>query len=234
MCKENSSWHRESRETDLRGHPSVALKNFSCQKDKVTFGSYWFFFLKKKHENFTLLTAHGPGCCFNFYVSPRDTPQLCGYTTHSAQWEISHDRTTSHMMARWRYLEQWKETFPFVLRSAFSFWNRVLAFGQHFVLGGKYVNDRLPMESLFTTLPRVHAPSLTKDQSDLANPSRGHRNLIKLKAAHSPRREKWQCQHRGREVSGGRGERNLYCSMHPVPKESQKNFSVSCSLVKVF
>lgn len=92
------------------------------------------------------------------------------------------------MMARWRYLEQWKETFPFVLRSAFSFWNRVLAFGQHFVLGGKYVNDRLPMESLFTTLPRVHAPSLTKDQSDLANPSRGHRNLIKLKAAHSPRR----------------------------------------------
>lgn len=110
------------------------------------------------------------------------------------------------MMARWRYLEQWKETFPFVLRSAFSFWNRVLAFGQHFVLGGKYVNDRLPMESLFTTLPRVHAPSLTKDQSDLANPSRGHRNLIKLKAAHSPRREKWQCQHRGREVSGGRGK----------------------------
>ena len=81
----------------------------------------------------------------------------------------------------------------------------------------------------FTMLPSVHEPSLTKNQSVLANSSKRHHNFVTLKAAHSPQREKRPGQPRGLGAPKGRRERNLYCYMHHTSKESQKNFCVSCS-----
>lgn len=106
---------------DLRGHPSVALKSFSCQNMlKVTFGSYSsFFFLTWE---FHTINSTGPGCVFNI-LAPHTIVSLDKWlTVHSKRFHTH--KTNSHMIARWfkwPYHNQWKETFPFLQISVFFF-----------------------------------------------------------------------------------------------------------------
>lgn len=74
-----------------------------------------------------------------------------------------------------------------------------------------------------------HGPSLTNDQSALANSSKGHHNFVTLKAAHSSQRKKRPGQNEawGRMEEGGKKFLLLYA---PYVKGKPKELRVSYSL----
>ena len=105
--------------------------------------------------------------------------------------------------------------FPFVCKPAFSLSHQVLlAFCQHLFLMANMLMKGFK-----------HGPSLTNDQSALANSSKGHRNFVTLKAAQSSQRKNRPGQRRGPEAREGRGK-EIFIALCTIRQRKTKRTSV--------
>lgn len=161
--------------------------------------------------------------CLNYYIF-HTIFKLVGTRLTGHIRRLHTNKTNLGMIARgrkWLYFKQWKQTFPFTLKSAFPWLNHASAFSWQQRLATLTLTPSFQRDhQLVELLHALGQTSLIQSEPVLANPSKGHHSSVTTKAAHSlqwrekgvaeaPRLAQW-------------GWRSLYCYMHHKTKETRE------------
>lgn len=126
--------------------------------------------------------------CLNYYIF-HTIFKLVGTRLTGHIRRLHTNKTNLGMIARgrkWLYFKQWKQTFPFTLKSAFPWLNHASAFSWQQRLATLTLTPSFQRDhQLVELLHALGQTSLIQSEPVLANPSKGHHSSVTTKAAHS-------------------------------------------------